>query len=173
MNSPITRFLGDPVLLIHSSLSTGVNPASNNLAGIPVAGWEGVLFIQIAPMTSDAGAGGDHSKMDIVYSATSNASDAVTSNTFFSNTDVCFPNASDATYTVNSDAGRLAFIDLPFSRMRTSLSSNATFWGTTGTDAAAVSTDAYILLGIPYGKDMTRTKTVSWKDSYADTNTVK
>jgi len=157
-NAPITQFIGDPVVLFASTLTTDADKASDNLTavsgavggGVPIAGYSGVLFIQVNSYTTDVL---DVSKMVIQYSCDGAASNAADSNAGgWTNTDACFRGASDISY---SSAARVSVIDIDLNGWEIGAfgtsggDKNAAFFGATG--AQAVATDAYFLIGIPYG----------------------
>jgi hypothetical protein len=122
--------------------------ASDCLAGVPIQGYSGVLFIQIQPFTTDVA---DVTKMVIQYSCDANASNAADSNASgWTNTDASFRNASDVTY---SSAARVSVIDIDLNGWKAGAvdDKHATMWGATGAQETA--TDTYVLIGIPYGRD--------------------
>ena len=84
---PLYEYIGDPVVVIAPSTSSsdGIS-ASDCAAGVSIDGYRGVLFIEIRTAT-DAN---DASQVQIQFSTTGNASDAVTSNASYTATDAVF-----------------------------------------------------------------------------------
>ncbi len=138
-NRPLFEYIGDPVCCLNfSSLSSDAINATDTLAGVPILGATGVLFLEILG-TSDAI---DVKQWQIQYSSTGNASDAVTSNAGMTCTDAIF--AVHATY----DAGQVAFLD--FNVKAKGLDAAA---GKLYVSAAAEETGDMLMtiIGIPYG----------------------
>lgn len=87
-NRPLYEYIGDPIGMFLSSLSSAAWLASDTIAGVPILGADGVLFLCIT-----GGAATDTTAVhapQIQYSSTGNASDAVTSNATMTCTDAIF-----------------------------------------------------------------------------------
>jgi len=85
----LSGYIGDPVCLFPSStgLSSDGIPSSDLAKNIPLAGWDGVLFLEIC-VTTDAT---DLHQFQVVYSSGSTAgSDAATSNASWTCSDAIF-----------------------------------------------------------------------------------
>ena len=138
-NKPLHKFIGDPILVISPSTqsSDGI-AASDNAAGVPIAGYDGVLFIEILGATDAT----DASQIQIQYSSTGSASDAVTSNAGMTCTDAVFTTHPAAA------AGLLSMVDFNINAKGMADSAGKLY-----ASAAAAETGAAVtcVLGIPYG----------------------
>jgi hypothetical protein len=86
-NRPLYKWLGDPVCVLGpADHSTDGIVASNNAAGVPIAGAAGVEFLMLVGVSDSDNA----MQVQIQYSSTGNGSDAVTSNAGMTCTDAVF-----------------------------------------------------------------------------------
>lgn len=136
---PLHAFLGDPVLLIApADVSTDGISASDNVGGVPIIGASGVEFLQIVGVSDSNMA----MQIQIQYSSTGNASDAVTSNAGMTCTDAVF-------VAMSTDSGSAIFI-LDFDLAAKGLSDGV---GKLFASVAAAENGASVfsLIGRPYG----------------------
>jgi hypothetical protein len=136
---PLYRWLGDPVVVIGpADISTAGIAASDNAAGVPIAGAAGVEFLLVVGL-ADTGLA---MQVQIQYSSTGSASDAVTSNAGMTCTDAIFAQ-------LTTDHGNSVHI-LDFSVEAKGLSDAA---GTLHASIAAAENGSSIfgLIGRPYG----------------------
>jgi len=86
-NRPLYSWLGDPVVVIGpADISTAGIAASDNAAGVAIAGAAGVEFLLVVGVSDSDNA----MQVQLQYSSTGNASDAVTSNAGMTCTDAIF-----------------------------------------------------------------------------------
>ena len=138
-NRPLHAYIGDPICVIRpgTNSSDGV-AASDNASGVPILGYDGVLFIEILGAT-DAN---DVSQIQIQYSSTGNASDAVTSNAGMTCTDAVF------TIHPHASVGLVSMVDFSISAKGMTDAAGKLY----ATMAAAETGAAgHCLIGIPYG----------------------
>ena len=136
---PLYEFIGDPILLISGSThASAAITASDNLAGVPILGADGVLFIEFWGATDAS----DAHQFQVQYSSTGNSSDAVTSNSGMTCTD-----AVGSTNPVAS-AGITKLLNFNVSAKGMADSAGKLYVSM----AAAETGDAtFGILGIPYG----------------------
>jgi hypothetical protein len=139
-NQPLYEYIGDPIAVIAPSThsSDGVS-ASDNAAGVPIIGMDGVLFIELLGATDAT----DVSQIQIQYSSTGNASDAASSAAGWTCTDAIF------TIHPHASSPLLSMLDFRISA-KSGLADGA---GKLYATMAAAETGAAIhsLIGIPYG----------------------
>lgn len=139
-NMPLYEYLGTAVTVISPSTqsSDGI-AASDNAAGVPILGYDGVLFVEILGATDAT----DVSQMQIQYSSTGNASDAASSAAAWTCTDAIF------TVHPHAAAGLLSMVDFSI-RAKSGLSDGV---GKLFASVAAAETGAAVtgLLAFPYG----------------------
>jgi len=137
---PLYEYIGDPIcVLAPSTHATDGVLASDNLAGVPILGMDGVLFIELLGATDAT----DVSQIQIQYSSTGLASDAASSAAAWT--------CTDAIFTIHPSAatGLLSMLDFRISA-KTGISDGA--GKLYATMAAAETGDAiHSLIGIPYG----------------------
>jgi len=138
-NKPLYEYIGDPNVLIGPiALSTSAIVADSTTVGVPVSGYDGVLFLEILAATDTS----DVHQFQIQYSSTGNASDAVTSNA----TMTC----TDAIWGVHPAAEPNQISILDFSIKDKDIDGGALFVSA----AAAENTSGAVIgciIGIPYG----------------------
>lgn len=142
-NKPLHKFIGDPIGCLCSSLSSAAWLASDTIAGVPILGADGVLFIEITGGTAtDTTA--VHAPQ-IQYSSTGNASDAATSNATMTCTDAIFTAAGPV-----GSLGDIKMVDVIVSS-KTGMTDAA---GKLYVSVPAAETAAgcqVAIIGIPYG----------------------
>lgn len=136
---PLYEWIGTAVCVIKPSTqsSDGV-PTTDNIAGVPILGYDGVLFIELLGATDAT----DVSQIQIQYSSTGNASDAVTSNSGMTCTDAIFgihPSAA---------AGKISLLDFSISAKGMSDAGGKLFAVIAADETGAAGTT---LLALPYG----------------------
>ena len=86
-NRPLYEYIGDPITVIAPlTVTTAAFVASDCAAGVPILGADGVLFIETLGATDSTSV----QQIQIQYSSTGLASDAVTSNAGMTCTDAVF-----------------------------------------------------------------------------------
>jgi len=136
---PLHKFIGDGILIITPSTQSSDGVATtDNLAGVPIAGVDGVLFV-LSYGATDANA---VFTIQIQYASNGTASDAATSNAGMTCTDALY------TTTIHATASQIHFLD--FDVAAKGLPDRA---GKLYATVAAAETGAsnFSLMGIPYG----------------------
>lgn len=138
-NRPLYGYIGDGVLVLSgSSYGSAGTAASDNAGGVPVAGADGVLFALLYGAT-DANAA---FTVQLQYSSTGNASDAVTSNAGMTCTDAIY------TTSIHVTANQCHLLDYSVSAKGMADAAGKLY----ASIAAAETGDAKIaLVGFPYG----------------------
>lgn len=86
-NRPLYEYIGDPITIIAPlTITTAAHVASDNAAGVPILGADGVLFIETLGATDSTSV----QQIQIQYASNGLASDAVTSNAGMTCTDAIF-----------------------------------------------------------------------------------
>ena len=135
---PLYEFIGDPVLMLGGTThASAAIAASDNLAGVPILGADGVLFIEFWGATDTSAA----HQLQIQYSSTGNASDAVTSNAGMT--------CTDAVGSTNPQASvGVKLIDLSVSAKGMADAAGKFYVSMGAAETGAVN---FGLIGIPYG----------------------
>ena len=142
-NRPLYEYIGDPIAMLGSSLSSAAWLASDMIAGVPALGADGILFIQVT-----AGTATDTTavhQIQIQYSSTGLASDAATSNATMTCTDAIFAAAGPV-----DSLGDLKMVDLRISAKAGMEASAGKFYATIAAAETAAGAQVF-LVGIPYG----------------------
>ena len=85
-NKPLYEYIGDPITMYAQVVTTATIVASDNIAGVPCLGADGILFIESLGATDSSAL----HQVQLQYSSTGLASDAVTSNAGMTCTDAIF-----------------------------------------------------------------------------------
>jgi hypothetical protein len=86
-NMPLHAYIGDPVCLFApAAISSNGQTASDAPNSIPLAGWDGVLFMEITGATDAL----DVHQFSLIYSTTAYASDGATSDAAWTTSDAVF-----------------------------------------------------------------------------------
>jgi hypothetical protein len=136
---PLYEYIGDPITVIAPlTITTAAHVASDNAAGVPILGADGILFIETLGATDSTSV----QQIQIQYSSTGNASDAATSNAGMTCTDAVFTVMPAA----SSGFTQLLHVDVKAKGMSDAAGK---FYAT----IAAAEGGAVIggLIGIPYG----------------------
>ena len=157
--SPLYQFIGDPIVLFGPSTaaSDGSLTASNaSITGIPVRGYDGVLFLEIAGATDVNAA----HQWQIQYSTSSAGSDAATSNAAWT--------CTDAVFTAHPRAAAGSVLLLDFNLKGKGITDTQT--GHLFITLAAAETGGVVstIVGIPYGGSREYPATNALTVVYAD-----
>ena len=137
---PLYQYLGDPVVMYISTLSSAGVAASDNIQGVTNGAYGGILFLQI-----DSGGDSDFAgSIQFQYSSTGSASDAVTSNATFTATDMVGSSNNDTT-----SSGNIKMIDLDIEN-KPGVGDAAGAWFVSMA-AAETGGKYFAFIGIPYG----------------------
>ena len=138
--SPLYKYIGDPIVLICSTLSSDGTAASDNIQGIQNKSFEGILFLNI-----DSGGDSDFAAtIQYQYSSTGNASDAATSNATMTCTDMTGSSNNDTTST-----GNVKMLDVSL-KEKPGVGDYAGKWFVSAA-AAETGGKRLCVVGIPYG----------------------
>ena len=135
---PLYEYIGDPITMYAQVVTTATIVASDNIAGVPILGADGVLFIESLGATDSTAV----HQVQLQYSSTGLASDAVTSNA----TMTC----TDAIFTVHpaASAGLTELLNVDVSAKGLSSAAGKFYLTIVATEGVGVIAS---VVGIPYG----------------------
>ena len=137
-NNPLYQYIGDPITMYCQVVTTATIVASDNLAGVPILGADGILFIESLGATDNTAL----HQVQLQYSSTGNASDAVTSNAGMTCTDAIF------TVMPAASGGLTELLDVNISAKGLSDAAGKFYCTIVAAEGAGVIAS---VVGIPYG----------------------